>query len=112
MTELDITYSEKYRAKCFNNLRFYMDIRLLLAAMDNNRHNIVRYYLEDAVDDAELYDPKTKSEEDRKVAIERIHTHTVRKEIYSEFMTLLLNAEDKKDERTKARLLSKRRSLK
>jgi len=111
MFKLDITYSEEFRTKCFNNLRFYMDIRLLIAAMDFGRHTIVRYYLEDAVDDAELYEPKNGSEEERNVAIERIHAHTVRKELYSEFMTLLLNAEDEKDERIKARLLSKRRSI-
>jgi len=79
--------------------------------MDHQRHNIVRYYLEDAVDDAELYDSKIESEEDRNVAIEKIHAHTVRKELYSEFMVLLLNAEDEKDERIKTRLLSKGRGL-
>ena len=46
-----ILYTEEFKTKCFNYLRHFMDIRLLMSAIDNRRDNVVRYYLENALDD-------------------------------------------------------------
>lgn len=105
MLKIDITYPEEFREKCFNNLRFFMDIRLLMAAMDNGHHNIIRYYLEQALEDDELYiDEEISDEGSRKVANAKIHAHAVRQELYNEFMELLTEALDRKNARTKTRL--------
>ena len=104
MTKAKIVYPVEFRDKCFNNLRFYMDIRLLIAAMDYNHDNVVRYYLEEALEDSELYAVKGK------VAEEKIHAHTVRQELYNEYMELLLNEEPQEHAGTTG-LLSKRGDL-
>ena len=78
-----------------------MDIRLLISAMDYNHDNVVRYYLEEALEDSELYAVKGK------VAEEKIHAHTVRQELYNEYMELLLNENTHDHARRDARLLSK-----
>lgn len=82
-----------------------MDIRLLIAAMDYNHDNVVRYYLEEALEDSELYAVKGQVSEDK------IHTHTVRQELYNEYMELLLNEDTHSHARRHTRLLSKERDL-
>ena len=112
MAEFTINYPTEFREKCFNNLRFAMDVRLIIAAMDHQRHDVVRYYLEDLLDDNDLYISNAISDDGaRRVANAKINAHKVRKELYNEYMELLTNALDLKDERTKARLLSKRGSF-
>ena len=97
MAQLKITYTKQFRDKCFNNLRFAMDIRLLMAAMDYQHHDVIRYYLEELLEDSELY---IGSE-----ITDKIHTHKVRQELYNEYMELLTNALDKEDARDKTRVL-------
>ena len=105
MTQIKITYTEEFRAKCFNNLRFAMDIRLLISAMDSQRHNVVRYYLEELLEDSELYiESKITDEDSKKVANNKIYAHKIRQEIYNEYMELLTNELDKEDAR-KTRVL-------
>ena len=107
MARLKITYPEQFRDKCFNNLRFAMDIRLLIAAMDYNHHDLVRYYLEELLDDDELYIENELADDGaRRVANAKIHAHKVRQELYNEYMELLTNALDLQDAGTKARILS------
>ena len=90
-----ITYSEEFKLKCFNNLRFFMDIRLMMSAIDNNHDNIVRYYLEQVLDDPELYiDSEIIDDGERKIANAKIYAHTVRQELYNEFMELLTKTTD------------------
>ena len=109
--KLEIKYSEEFREKCFNNLRFAMDIRLLIAAMDYGHHDVVRYYLEELLDDSELYIENEMNDDGaRRVANAKIHAHKVRQELYNEYMELLTNALDLQDARTKG-LLSKRGDL-
>ena len=100
MSTLKIEYPKEFKDKCFNNLRFAMDIRLLMSAIDNGHDNIVRYYLEQMIDDPELYiDSKIIGDSERKIANEKIHAHKVRKEIYNEYMELLILTTDTHDVR-------------
>jgi hypothetical protein len=98
-----IKYSQEFKDKCFNNLRFFMDIRLLMSAIDNGRDSIVRYYLEQALEDDGLYlDQQIHDNGSRKIANAKIHAHKVRQELYNEYMELLTKTLDtQKDVRRK-----------
>ena len=90
MSKTNIKYPEEFREKCFNNLRFFMDIRLLTSAIDHGHDNIVRYYLEQALEDSELYiKEEILDDGSRKIANAKIHAHIVRQELYNEYMELL-----------------------
>tara|TARA_R100001082_G_scaffold101037_1_gene70443 strand:- start:24 stop:269 length:246 start_codon:yes stop_codon:yes gene_type:complete len=78
-----------------------MDIRLLMSAIDNGRDNVVRYYLENALDDPELYVDHMVDEGDRKVANAKIHAHKQRQELYNEYMELLTLTDEKENVRRK-----------
>jgi hypothetical protein len=102
MTKPKIIYPQEFRTKCFNNLRHFMDIRLLMSAMDSGRDNIVRYYIETALDDPKLYIKTAMvNEEERKVANNKIFTHAIRQELYDDFMELLTKTMDRKNGRSK-----------
>mgnify|MGYP003138938366 CR=1 FL=1 len=88
-----IIYTEEFKTKCFNYLRHFMDIRLLTSAIENGRDNIVRYYLENALDDPELYVDHMADDGDRVVANAKIHAHKQRQELYTEYMELLTKTE-------------------
>ncbi len=96
-----ILYTEEFKTKCFNYLRHFMDIRLLMSAIDNGRDNVVRYYLENALDDPELYVDHMVDEGDRKVANAKIHAHKQRQELYNEYMELLTLTDEKENVRRK-----------
>lgn len=100
MSKLNIIYPEDFKTKCFNYLRHFMDIRLLTSAMENGRDNIVRYYLENALDDPELYVDHMVDDGDRKVANAKIHAHKQRQELYNEYMELLTQTQEKENVRT------------
>ena len=87
---MTIKYTEEFKTKCFNYLRHFMDIRLLTSAMDNGREEVVRYYSEKALDDAE-----------RKIANAKIYAHAQRQELYNEYMELLTKTLDKENVRSK-----------
>lgn len=100
MSNSRIKYSKEFRDKCFNNLRFFMDIRLLISAIDNGHDSIVRYYLEQALEDAELYiGEKILDDGSRRIANAKINAHSVRQELYSEYMELLTQTLDQTDVR-------------
>jgi len=101
MSEPRIVYPEDFKTKCFNYLRHFMDIRLLMNAIDHGRDSIVRYYLEKALDDPELYVDHMLDDGDRKVANAKIHAHAQRQELYTEYMELLTKILDKQNVRRK-----------
>ena len=98
---MTIEYTEEFKTKCFNYLRHFMDIRLLMSAIDNRRDSVVRYYLEKALDDPELYVDHMVDEGDRMVANAKIHAHAQRQELYNEYMELLTITLDKQNVRRK-----------
>ena len=98
---MTIQYTEEFKTKCFNYLRHFMDIRLLMSAIDNRRDSVVRYYLERALDDPELYVDHMVDDGDRKVANAKIHAHAQRQELYNEYMELLTKTLDKQNVRRK-----------
>ena len=98
---MTITYTEEFKTKCFNYLRHFMDIRLLMSAIDNRRDSVVRYYLEKALDDPELYVDHMVDDGDRMVANAKIHAHAQRQELYNEYMELLTITLDKQNVRRK-----------
>ena len=98
---MTIQYTEEFKTKCFNYLRHFMDIRLLMSAIDNRRDSVVRYYLERALDDPELYVEHMVDEGDRKVANAKIHAHAQRQELYNDYMELLTITLDKQNVRRK-----------
>ena len=98
---MTIQYTEEFKTKCFNYLRPFMDIRLLMSAMDNRRDSVVRYYLEKALDDPELYVDHMVDDGDRKVANAKIHAHKQRQELYNEYMDLLIETQEKENVRNK-----------
>ena len=98
MSKPKIIYSKEFKQKCFNNLRFFMDIRLLMSAIDSGRDNVVRYYLEQALEDPELYiNEHIQDDGSRRIANARIHAHQVRQELYNEYMELLTKTLDKEN---------------
>ena len=102
MSKPKIIYPQEFKDKVFNNLRFAVaDIRLVMSAIDNGHDNIVRYFIEQALDDPELYVDHMVDDGDRKVANAKIHAHKVRQELYNEYMELLIKTTDKKDVRNK-----------
>ena len=98
---MTIKYTEEFKTKCFNYLRHFMDIRLLMSAIENGRHEIVRYYIEKALDDPELYVDHMVDDGDRKVANAKIHAHKQRQELYNEYMELLIETQEKENVRRK-----------
>ena len=98
---MTITYTEEFKTKCFNYLRHFMDIRLLMSAIDNRRDSVVRYYLEKALDDPELYVDHMVDDGDRRVANAKIHAHKQRQELYNEYMDLLIETQEKENVRRK-----------
>ena len=98
---MTIQYTEEFKTKCFNYLRHFMDIRLLMSAIDNRRDSVVRYYLEKALDDPELYVDHMVDDGDRKVANAKIHAHKQRQELYNEYMDLLIETQEKENVRRK-----------
>ena len=98
---MTITYTEEFKTKCFNYLRHFMDIRLLMSAIDNRRDSVVRYYLERALDDPELYVDHMVDDGDCMVANAKIHAHAQRQELYNEYMELLTKTLDKQNVRRK-----------
>ena len=101
MEKLKIEYSQEFKDKCFNYLRHFMDIRLLMNAINNGRDNVVRYYLEQALDDPTLYVDNIIDDGDRKIANAKINAHAQRQELYSQYMELLTKTLDKKNGRSK-----------
>ena len=101
MSKPKIKYPEDFKTKCFNYLRYFMDIRLLTSAMEHGRDEVVRYYLENALDDPELYVDHMMDDGDRKVANAKIHAHAQRQELYTEYMELLTKTLDKENVRSK-----------
>ena len=98
---MTIQYTEEFKTKCFNYLRHFMDIRLLMSAIDNRRDSVVRYYLERALDDPELYVDHMVDDGDRMVANAKIHAHAQRQELYNDYMELLTITLDKQNVRRK-----------
>ena len=102
MSKPRIIYPQEFRDKVFNNLRFAVgDIRLVMTAMDNGHDNIVRYFIEQALDDPELYVDHMVDEGDRIVANAKIEAHRIRQELYNEYMELLIKTTDKENVRRK-----------
>ena len=96
---MTIQYTEEFKTKCFNYLRHFIDIRLLMSAIENGRDSIVRYYLENALDDPELYVDHMVDDGDRVVANAKIHAHKQRQELYNEYMELLTQIQEKENVR-------------
>jgi|TARA_R110000787_G_scaffold150324_2_gene264211 hypothetical protein len=101
MVKNTIQYPEEFKVKCFNYLRHYMDIRLLTSALDNNRDTIVRYYLEEALEDSALYVEKITEDEDRRIVDAKKHAYKQRQDLYNEYMELLTETIDKENVRSK-----------
>ena len=103
MSEAKIEYPQKFKDKVFNNLRFAVgDIRLLMSAIENGRDNVVRYMIEETLDDPDLYiSDEILDDGSRRIANARIHTHKMRQEIYNEYMELLTETLDKQHVRRK-----------
>ena len=110
MSKPKIKYPKEFIDKCFNNLRHFMDIRLLTSAIENGHDSIVRYFLEQALEDDNLYiTDKLTDDGDRTIANAKIHAHKVRQELYNEYMELLTLTLDKENVRSK--LLRERRNF-
>jgi len=102
MAKPRIQYPEAFVTKCFNNLKHFMDIRLLMSAIENGHDSVVRYFLEQAFEDNDLYiTDKLTDDGDRIIANAKIHAHKVRQELYNEYMELLTQTLDKENVRSK-----------
>jgi len=99
MSEPRISYSQEFKDKVFNHLRFAVgDIRLVMSAIENGHDTIVRYFLEQALEDPELYvDGQILDEGSRIIANAKINAHKVRQELYDEYMELLINTLEQKN---------------
>lgn len=83
-------YTEEFKLKCFNTLRQQPFISKLMRALENGDDTIIRYYLEDSIDDEELYEQYIlKDGGDRIIKNSKVNAYNQRMEIYSEFMEQL-----------------------
>ena len=91
MSKPKINYPQEFKDKVFNNLRFAVgDIRLVMSAIDNGHDNIVRYFLEQALEDPQLYvKDEITDDGERRIANAKIYAHKIRQELYDEYMELL-----------------------
>lgn len=91
-----MNYSQEFQQKCYNVLRFTPQLMDLLNAFRENNHNKIRFCLEDALDDEELYiKDKVTDDGDRIVCNSKISAFKDRQEIYSEYMDMLVQHLDK-----------------
>ena len=88
MSKPKINYPQEFKDKVFNNLRFAVgDIRLVMSAIDNGHDNIVRYFLEQALEDPQLYvKDEITDDGERRIANAKIYAHKIRQELYDEYM--------------------------
>ena len=101
MSKPKINYPQEFKDKVFNNLRFAVgDIRLVMSAIDNGHDNIVRYFLEQALEDPQLYvKDEITDDGERRIANAKIYAHKIRQELYDEYMELLTLTIDKQNVR-------------
>ena len=101
MSKPKINYPQEIKDKVFNNLRFAVgDIRLVMSAIDNGHDNIVRYFLEQALEDPQLYvKDEITDDGERRIANAKIYAHKIRQELYDEYMELLTLTIDKQNVR-------------
>lgn len=81
-------YTKEFKVEVFNTLRFTGSALPCLEAIKKNKHNVVRYILEDVLDDDSLYLPKNETNGKRVVREDKINTYEKRVEIYSTFMDM------------------------
>ena len=101
MSKPKINYPQEFKDKVFNNLRFAVgDIRLVMSAIDNGHDSIVRYFLEQALEDPQLYvKDEITDDGERRIANAKIYAHKIRQELYDEYMELLTLTIDKQNVR-------------
>ena len=93
--KFSITYTNEFKEKVFQTLRFTPFLTDVMAGMEENAHTKVRYALEDALDDQELYiKDEVNDDGERIVANAKIHAWTDRRMIYSEFMEMYVQELD------------------
>lgn len=62
-------------------------------ALEKGSHTLLRYVLEDLLDDFELYEDENQGS-NRKVRFDKVHTFEDRQSVYSELMELITNKID------------------
>lgn len=92
---MKLEYNSEFKTKVFNTLRFTPVITDVMKAMEDNSHTVVRYCLEDALDDPDLYvKDQVTDDGDRVVANAKINAYTDRRMLYSEFMEMFVQEMD------------------
>lgn len=84
-----MTYTNEFKTKCFNTLRFCqtVDINHLMKALEEGNDTLVRYSLEAALDDEDLYDQSKVTDDGELIVLNaKLHAFSKRRELYSEFM--------------------------
>lgn len=82
-----MNYTEEFKRECFNTLKYQPYIREIMSALDNNKHTLIRYYLEDSLDDEDLYEQEIITDEgERIVKNSKINAYNKRSKLYSIFM--------------------------
>jgi len=84
-------YTDEFKMKCFNTYRFTGRLVKLMKAMEAGKHTVVRYILEEQLEDRHLYLPLNQTKGEYIVKKERKNAYESRLEIYSEFMEKLNN---------------------
>lgn len=94
-------YTQQFKERCFRVLRFCPEVEItnLMTALDSNNDTLVRYALENGIDDAELYEKEKLTDEgDRVVNNAKMYAYRERVELYSDFMDALITELDGKTE--------------
>ena len=85
-----VQYSTEFKQKAFKVFSDHKDLISIMNAMEKNRTNLVRFILEDLVDDPELYEYVSKGDElVAKVRLGKLNDHAARVSLYADFMDLL-----------------------
>lgn len=85
-----MTYTVEFKQRVFRVLQFTPFVVDAMSALEANLATKLRYVLEDAMDDDDLFEKdKANDDGDRIVLNAKLHAYNSRKELYSEFMEQL-----------------------
>lgn len=87
ITDKSLAYNIRFKEQCYSALRHHGLLLTLMNALDNSNHTVVRYCLEEAMDDPELYEKDLVTDEGELIVLKaKMETLQKIKDVYSEFM--------------------------
>jgi hypothetical protein len=96
-------FSLAFKEKVFKVFKTHRDLLSIMAALERQRINLIRFILEDSLDDSEMYNETIVLDEVmREVKLTHLGVYTERKQLYTEFMDILNEMLDVKEVKEEA----------